>query len=548
MQWQRHNLSAPKPNATIDNQYELVSSQDQSLVFTNQIPQQQQEKSSSPNPVVRLHRLKPADIALDCFLIAVCTPFLVLMGLVLRRDGRIVVESDWERIQQGMSISVTAFPLVFSAVAGTLVHRFAAWKLERGSSIMTLEQLNGCSTLINTIHTLLSLHAANLLGLLLVLLWAVSPLGGQSSLYLLHTRPSRDTQLMPLTYFNSSMDNLDLGASTMSSYFPFASSLFMASILAPAYTKASPTDNWGYVKIPKFGALNESGWAEIDDDNNNNNNSYSSLLGIPIVGLNQATGGNITFPMNVSYFELSLLNSTGAAAPLGGAGFSVETNNTDAIHFHPVDSDYHAYFTLTRLFAESQVVCSSSCAITAIRPSPSPDTSSYNALTLTPSRPTFWIQNVLVTLNRVSAKRLSSTEAYLINPSAAAVPDYTNSTIPLEDLIPRLAQLINTYALSYYDPAGFFRGSPLPELMANATGVRTSFDGRRIYEIYWPWMGVFVAASLIMLGCALLSAGLTPLTRNPDVLGNIPMSLYRAGFLILVPVCETIASFRVHKL
>ena len=58
----------------------------------------------------------------------------------------------------------------------------AAWKIEKGVGIATLEQLLGSRTIGSTFLTLVSLRLYNFLGLLLVVLWALSPLGGQATL------------------------------------------------------------------------------------------------------------------------------------------------------------------------------------------------------------------------------------------------------------------------------------------------------------------------------------------------------------------------------
>ncbi|KAL4892107.1 hypothetical protein BDV59DRAFT_202998 [Aspergillus ambiguus] len=518
--WKRHNLSAPQSRSG-GSQYELVTSQDVSST---------PDEKPSGSGAQKLQRFKPGNLTLDVFLIAVCTPFLVLLGIALDRHGRVVVDHDWNQIQQGMSISVTAFPLVFSAVAGTLVQRFSAWKLERGSSIMTLEQLNGCSTLINTITTLFSLRAVNILSVVLIALWTFSPLGGQSSLYILRTRPSYNTEKIPLTYFNSTEDIVALGADNLSFDFPFANSLFMASILAPGYAKSSTTDNLGYLKVPILETIapsaNASGWFEVGSQPVN----YSSLLGIPILGIDRT--GNITLPMTVSYFQLHLVNSTGPEVPLGGKGFSVNTNLTATAVFQPAESDYQLAFNLTRIFAETEIVCSSDtapsakahkCAVTSMRRLPH----TYNPLDPSiDSAKTVWIQNVIRSLDDVSSRRLSSTETYLIDPEQAGGANHASATISRDDLLLRLAQLINTYAISFYDPKGFFQGKPSEEYMVNGTGIHTYFNGDHIYEVVWPWMGVYMTATLMMVLCALVLTSLDPLTLNPEILGYASTALW----------------------
>jgi hypothetical protein len=101
--------------------------------------------------------------------------------------------------------AVTVFPIAFAAVVGRMVTKLAAWKLERGSKVRSLEQLIGSRTVFSTVTTRVSLRSLNVLGSALALLWALSPLGGQSALRVI------DTGFKTL-HSNSSVLYFDTGA------------------------------------------------------------------------------------------------------------------------------------------------------------------------------------------------------------------------------------------------------------------------------------------------------------------------------------------------
>lgn len=76
----------------------------------------------------------------------------------------------------------TMFLTLFAVIAVRLMKALGAWRIEKGIGIATLEQLLGSRAIGSTLLMLISLKSYNVLGLLLVLLWALSLLGGQASL------------------------------------------------------------------------------------------------------------------------------------------------------------------------------------------------------------------------------------------------------------------------------------------------------------------------------------------------------------------------------
>lgn len=73
------------------------------------------------------------------------------------------------------------FPICFAAIVGRASVKYATWKLQKGTTIGALEQLMGSRTVASAFATQVQLRSANLIGIVLLLVWPPSPLGGQSS-------------------------------------------------------------------------------------------------------------------------------------------------------------------------------------------------------------------------------------------------------------------------------------------------------------------------------------------------------------------------------
>lgn len=129
-----------------------------------------------------LHRsLKLLDVAADVLLCLTPLSFFALAGIALNLDGK-PLSALGDHVKAWALLSPTTFPLVFAAVVGRALNFFARLRLEQGSSLGVLEQLVGSQTVYGAVWVQVVLRNFNVLGVFLVLLWLVSPLGGQASL------------------------------------------------------------------------------------------------------------------------------------------------------------------------------------------------------------------------------------------------------------------------------------------------------------------------------------------------------------------------------
>jgi len=78
-------------------------------------------------------------------------------------------------------------PVIFAALAARLATRIAAYKFEQGGTLCELEQLVGSKIIWSTINIQYQTRGLNFLGIGLLFLWSMSPLGGQAVLRILGT-------------------------------------------------------------------------------------------------------------------------------------------------------------------------------------------------------------------------------------------------------------------------------------------------------------------------------------------------------------------------
>ena len=182
----------------------------------------------------------------------------------------------------------------------------AAWRVERGADIVILEQLLGSRTIGSTIITLFNLRLYNLSGLLIVLLWVLSPLGGQASLRTpnLISSPTRAPFALSYIDFNSTY-NMAF-ADAHQTYIGIVNTIFTTALIDSAAVKESPQDTWGNIKVPMMESLpgyngsQSSQWLPV---NTTNNVTYSSLVGIPVTP--RPDGLNASYSVDTTYMSLS---------------------------------------------------------------------------------------------------------------------------------------------------------------------------------------------------------------------------------------------------
>ncbi|RAR00722.1 hypothetical protein DDE82_007094 [Stemphylium lycopersici] len=198
---------------------------------------------------------------------------------------------------------------------------------------LTLELLMASQSVWGTFESQLLMQKLTVVGVNLLFLWALSPLGGQASLRLMARQMQDSHTSAKIRYMTTGPAASMWGLySTYSGNGKFsdAGALYTAALLAPLATKLGPQDPWGNVKIPTLEGLNTSipdsdGWFAVSSESSAPE-TYSSLVGLPIVGLPSHDRSKF----NLEYTYLSVNCQPFTQAPWPGLNGSTGWYNLNA--------------------------------------------------------------------------------------------------------------------------------------------------------------------------------------------------------------------------
>lgn len=92
------------------------------------------------------------------------------------------------------------FPILFALILGRATHTVLRWRLERGERIGVLDTLAASTSLTSTVVSQFQLRAISLFGIILMSIWALSPIGGQASLRQMSIGVKNTTQPASFSY------------------------------------------------------------------------------------------------------------------------------------------------------------------------------------------------------------------------------------------------------------------------------------------------------------------------------------------------------------
>ncbi|KAF3161642.1 hypothetical protein TWF751_011283 [Orbilia oligospora] len=245
---------------------------------------------------------KTSELWFRLFLAVCASAFIVLPFFAYSLDGKEVQQNEQGKIVlESIKWGPTIFPIIFAAIAGGFLQAIALKHAQKGTELGTLEQLTRTINIFSAITTPYFIKTYNWLSVILLLLWATSPLGGQASLRLLSTKVvtfQNPTSVRFLSPTNIT-SYLSEGTRNYGTWRAQAEAVYSASLLGIGSAKTRPVDLWDNVRIPNIEVLEKQmpngtdGWYDVT----NKNTTYSSLLGIPIRGLTE----NITVNVQTSY-------------------------------------------------------------------------------------------------------------------------------------------------------------------------------------------------------------------------------------------------------
>ncbi|KAF1935284.1 hypothetical protein EJ02DRAFT_361858, partial [Clathrospora elynae] len=243
-------------------------------------------------------------------------------------------------LQQAMAVTATLWPILFAAVLGPMLKAFALYRAERGTKVGLLEILLSSQTLVSTLRQCFALRIVGIWPALLVILWSLSPAGGQGALRALTSRQNTTTiELKYASYPTNSLsfyltgpfENdpspdlmlLQFRAPIHAAFYGQDVSLLQANTSSPQFAdaisrvggppealKITRRDLWRNVRIPMLHTLPQfvqgaSDWIIVPTDKIA---EYSSLIGVPIRGFTPSLDGNTTLTISTNYQALECNN------------------------------------------------------------------------------------------------------------------------------------------------------------------------------------------------------------------------------------------------
>ncbi|KAI9674350.1 MAG: hypothetical protein M1829_003752 [Trizodia sp. TS-e1964] len=538
--------------------------------------------TSKPQPLDGFTWWKFSLRVFDILLLFLPLLFVLLGVFAIKVSGRPTSDNFGQTILRITLLGPTIWPIMFAAIAGRMTSMIALYRAERGATLGTLEQLVASRTLFSTIEMQFLFGRISFLGIGLILLWCLSPVGGQAALRLLDTEQHMSYSSSNLTYLGSNSTSIFEGLDGWQTAGFAAIALFSAAIVAPLPLQQAPVDAYSNVKIPvmeSLGSPDKYGWRTVDQSNV----SYSSLLGIPVVGMSQPPAANMNFSIESSYFsfdcpEFYATTDTNSIIPkfdeLGNPSKKTNTssllNNYDESCFlygampNEPNRDYNpnpsprnilfgsisdsgptkftvANCSVVQSRVESEVLCKQgNCAVNRMRRSLF-DTRSPAS---TPLEINSLRANMFLSFpNSLKPTHIATStpiDRFIFDPSTPL-----NVTIRLVDLsllpkalfLVRFSLIFNTWYHASVSPLAYPGNSYEENIQTewNATIAAVSSPLPTTFIVNRIWLTVLFVCSIVLFATALASSVAKLCSHSPDILGFVSSLTRDSPYIPLAP-------------
>jgi hypothetical protein len=506
---------------------------------------------------------------------------LALALTAARLDGKEV--SDYgDRLEETLLLSPTIFPLIFAALMGRFFRHLGVYLAERGTTLGRLEQLVGCQSVFTALERQITLRSWSIVGLFSVLVWLLSPVGGQSALRLLGQQSKNVASIATVRYMDpqSSRGSVLGGASDVNSGRATYTSIFLAALLSSSKYQDTSMDLWGNLKLPLYRSIENvtsREWKPVVG-HNGENATYGSLIGVPVVGM--PTDGFSNFSIKARQFDVTCFSNNMTSGPRNDSIWANMTSTwalkadksrisqgSSENYPRPILSlsliDDTANYTnmsiaacnVNYLYLEAKVNCNgTSCGVDSMR--------KLDLLSdgYTESDDIFTSGNIITNLMSVlprvdntnvgSAQARGSTNAekWMADPTNFIGATYRNVQLyklDLDTFSQRLTILWNTFHQSTFATTAL--GGALPRNLTH-TGLlvgisnNVTFNGTEaallqhtnpVYKTNWKWFTALLFCSLILLIAAYAGLILKYITLAPDIIG------YASSLTLLNPYVPT---------
>ncbi|KAH8684987.1 hypothetical protein BGZ61DRAFT_495278 [Ilyonectria robusta] len=239
--------------------------------------------------------------------------FIALAFVAIRLDNQPHSQFG-QRVVELTRLSPTIYPILFAAIVSRFYKALARWYLEKpgGIRLAVLEQIFGSQSFVAAFERVFFIRTQAVVGSVILLTWAMSPLGGQSASRLLYNGvtsfESNGTVYYANPAYQMSYYSIVADRRITAESRPSTEVLYSTSLFSSPEQKGSPRDLWGLPKIPQWPRprTNNRLYNVSQPDLKSGKEFYSSLLGISIKGL---AGTNFRthfdFSVQTSYFDIS---------------------------------------------------------------------------------------------------------------------------------------------------------------------------------------------------------------------------------------------------
>ncbi|KAJ0415669.1 hypothetical protein BJY00DRAFT_317606 [Aspergillus carlsbadensis] len=279
-------------------------------VYSNQLPL---DTNRGSGKTLRKPAGSIVALVFEMFLCLVALCFIALALIALSIKGRPTGDTLGDAMEQAMTLGPTIYPILFAALLSRSLKSIGRYCAQRSVGMATLWALMNTNATADPLLHLVSMPASILVWTLLVL-WAMSPLGGQSAIRLMYKTNATDITHSELRYWdNGPLGNMfvwqGINVNNDGSWPLSMRDIFSASLMQSTSIKTGARDQWGNIKIPRLEAgdtsqIDSNGWMPFRKASNSE--SFTSLFGVPIVGLEEIAGkGDVNFTIETAYVELS---------------------------------------------------------------------------------------------------------------------------------------------------------------------------------------------------------------------------------------------------
>ncbi|OIW25465.1 hypothetical protein CONLIGDRAFT_648490 [Coniochaeta ligniaria NRRL 30616] len=219
----------------------------------NQMEEKTAEKASRP---LKKHWENMTFYIMASLSIILPLLFLLLGLFIILMNGKSIT-SSWGSLQDVIKVAISAWPIVFAAVVAQVFKAWATYKVERGIKLMELEQLIGSNSFGSAVKQPFLLRRLDLLTLLLLVVWCLSPLGSQALQRTYTIGPAVINTTMPVLYLDMTVSNRFFSLTnlaqlnhqgTLNDVMQKMSNFYLATFLPPAAWQYDLEDNWNHPK------------------------------------------------------------------------------------------------------------------------------------------------------------------------------------------------------------------------------------------------------------------------------------------------------------